>query len=124
MKQLSTLLLVLPFIVFACSPQQPASGGSSTVQPQLSPNETKISKQEFGSDWPFTVDEGILACKGSRGVAEVVFTANGLSYAVNGTAKGAKKYRPVEEVWAENPSLPGTKKNLSSIIDRGLKLCR
>ena len=124
MKTLTTILLALPFIIVACSHQQPTSGGSSTAQPKLSPNETKISKQEFGNDWPFTVDEGILACKGSGGVGEVVFTANGASYAVNGVAKGTKKYRPIEEVWAENPTVPGTKKNIGPIIERGLKLCR
>ena len=91
---------------------------------QLSPNEAKISRQEFGTDWPFTVDEGLLTCKGSGGVGEVVFTAKGASYAVNGVAKGTKRYRPIEDVWAENPSLPGTKKNIGPIIERGLRLCR
>jgi Protein of unknown function (DUF2511) len=124
MKILATIVLALPFIAVACSPQQPASGGSGAAQPQLSPNEIKISKQDFGNDWPFTVSEGVLACKGSGGAGEVVFTANGASYAVNGVAKGTKKYRPIEEVGAENPSLPGTKKNIGPIIERGLKLCR
>ena len=42
----------------------------------------------------------------------MVFTTNGVSYAVNGVAKGTKKYEAIEEVWAENPSIPGTKKNI------------
>ena len=53
-----------------------------------------------------------------------MFTTKGSSYAVNGVAKATNKYRPIEEVWAENPSLPGTKKNIGPIINRGLKLCR
>ena len=116
-KKLIYILLSVPLIVVACSPQRP-------VQPLLPQNQIKISRQEFGEDWPFTLDEGILACKGGGGAGEVVFTANGASYAVNGVAKGTKKYRPIEEVWADNSSLPGTKKNIGSIIERGLKLCQ
>src|SRR5919205_2500571 len=100
MKKPTTILLILPFMIVACSHQQPTSSGSSTAQPQISPNEAKINKQEFGKDWPFTVDEGILACKGSGGASEVIFMANGATYAVNGVAKATKKYRPIDEVWA------------------------
>lgn len=93
------------------------------LEPQLASNQLRVSKQEFGNEWPFTVDEGILACYGSGGVGEVVFTANGINYAVNGIASSKGNYRPKEEVWEDNPSLPGTKKSVGTMISRGLELC-
>jgi hypothetical protein len=101
------------------------SGSPTTTGSGLSASEAKITKQEFGDKWPFTVDEGILACKGTSSFGEVTFTANGKTYAVNGAARGTKKYIPADEIWADNPSpLGGPKKDIGPIIERGLKLCR
>lgn len=96
----------------------------ATTERRLSPSEVKITKQEFGEKWPLTVDEGILACKGKGGFGEVIFKANGKTYAVNGIAMGTKKYIPVDEIWANDPSASVLKKNIGPIIDRGLKLCQ
>ena len=106
------------------SNSQAQSSESSKTEKSLSPSEVKITKQEFGAKWPLTVDEGILACKGRGGVGEVIFMANGKTYAVNGTAKSAKKYIPIDEIWADNPSVSGLKKDIGPIIERGLKLCQ
>ncbi len=100
------------------------SKASPKTEPSLSPSEVKITKQEFGAAWAFTVDEGVLSCKGSNGIGEVLFTANGKTYAVNGTAKGTKKYLPIDDIWAADPSIAGAKKNISAFIEKGLKLCQ
>ena len=101
-----------------------ASGASKTEAP-LSPSEVKITKQEFGDKWPFTVDEGVLACKGSGGIGEVTFRVEGRTYAVNGNAKATNNYLPLMEIWADAPSIPGAKKgNVMPIIERGLQLCQ
>ncbi|MDQ3802462.1 MAG: YebY family protein [Acidobacteriota bacterium] len=65
-----------------------------------------------------------MACHGRNGVGAVIFTADGRTYAVNGIARGTKKYREVEEIWLDNPSIPGAKRDIGPIIERGLKLCK
>jgi len=90
----------------------------------LGPNEVRITKDDFGDDWPFTVDEGVLAGNGSGGIGEVIFTVDGVTYAVNGTARGTGKYTEIDEIWADDPELAGLKKNIGPIIDRGLELCQ
>lgn len=78
-----------------------------------------ITQKEYGDKWPFTVSEGKLECRGSD---QVVFTANGTTYAVNGTAQVTKKYRHIREIWRDDPSLPGAKIDIGIIIERGLEL--
>lgn len=90
---------------------------------QLGPNEVRISRQTFGDAWPFTVDEGILAGYGRSGVGQVVFTTDGATYAVNGTAAKTGAYDSIDAIRADDPSKPGAKKDLGPIIDRGLQLC-
>lgn len=90
---------------------------TSTSLPQ---NEILITKEAYGDEWPFTVEQGILSCEN---VSEVVLTVDGVSFAINGTAKSTKKYQPVEKIWADNPAIPGTKKSVGDIIKSGLALC-
>jgi hypothetical protein len=95
----------------------------------LAGNGVKITRQEYGQRWPFTVEDGILACRdtgvtvGATKMKEVTFTANGVTYAVNGTAKGNKAYANIDGIWAEDPERPGLKKDIQPIIDMGLQLC-
>jgi hypothetical protein len=101
----------------------PATKAAST--PASAPEiEGKITKQELGKDWAFTVDDGVLACDGKNGVGAVTFTSGGKTYALNGAAKAGNKYEPVDSIWAEDPSIKGAKINIGSIIQRGLKLCK
>jgi hypothetical protein len=82
-----------------------------------------VSKAELGEEWPFTVSEGVIHCEGSGGVGAVTFEANGTTYAVNGFAKDQDVGADIEEIWADDPTAPGLKKNIGPIIDRGLALC-
>ena len=90
----------------------------------------KITRAEYGEDWPFTVDEGILACEMAGGYKTVTFTANGTTYIVNAMPKGIevrgdKRYvRILGTIWAKNPKGPGPYKAIGAIIDRGMSLCR
>lgn len=61
---------------------------------------TKITESDFGEEWPFTVGEGVLHCSDN----EVTFRANGLEYAVNGSATAAG-YAPIEPIWRYNIEL-------------------
>jgi hypothetical protein len=101
----------------------PATKAASTPAP--APEiEGKITKQDLGNDWAFTVDEGVLGCDGKNGVGAVTFTSGGKTYALNGVAKQTNKYEPIDSIWAEDPSIKGAKKDIGSTIQRGLKLCK
>ena len=67
----------------------PTSAEPVQVEATLSSNERFISQVDYGKDWPFSVEEGVLSCDPSSrggGRLDVVFTTGGVSYALNGTA--------------------------------------
>lgn len=128
MIRLTTCIFIANIVVLAaCSTQDNLKQTSNQkAEPPPQPSSAsglRISKTGLGKAWPFTVDEGTLACRGSGGVGEVVFAAGGVTYALNGVAKRSKKYSDVESIWATNPAIPGTKKDIGPLIERGLKLC-
>lgn len=99
-----------------------------TTEPTAVPTETPvpkpagaISKADLGEKWPFTVEQGEVRCLNA---GEVVFIAEGTTYAVNGTAEGRKLYADIAPIWRDDPSYPGLKVSIGPIIDLGLKLCR
>jgi hypothetical protein len=59
--------------------------------PSVGPGERRISKANYGSQWPFTADEGILSCvtrrAGDMEAQGVFFRVGTTTYAVNGVAK-------------------------------------
>lgn len=65
----------------------------------LGSNERLISRVDYGEDWPFTVEDGVLSCDS----LEVVFTTGGVSYGINGQATGAGDYAEVDPIWREAP---------------------
>jgi hypothetical protein len=87
-------------------------------------NAVEISATEFGKEWPFTVERGTLACvpPGSN----VVFTANGVTYALNGRARGAKRWAEIDPIRRTIP-IEGSDEPLgasvSAVIARGIRLC-
>lgn len=94
--------------------------------------QARIAQREFGKDWPFSVSDGILSCDGNA----VTFRANGVIYAVNGTATMWKRGIDIDKIWLPGEPLwitdPQTgkrvnagppKKNIGAIINRGLALC-
>ena len=58
---------------------------------------------EYGDKWPLTVNEGRIACVTGN---HVIFTApDETVYALNGSARGAGRWRDVEAIWRSNDSL-------------------
>ncbi|MDP1820676.1 MAG: DUF2511 domain-containing protein [Acidimicrobiales bacterium] len=56
----------------------------------------------------------------------VVFVREGVTYALNGLARGSAEengWREIDEIWRDNPDIPGTKVDIGPLIDRGLDLC-
>lgn len=83
----------------------------------------EISHSQMGKDWPFTVEKGTLRCASSM----VTFEANGTIYALNGTASSRAAnmgWRDVSPIWKENMEIPGTKIGISSVINKGIELCK
>ena len=79
-----------------------------------------VSRAEFGTAWPFSVRAGVLR---SEAGGAVVFRANGMDYAINGTARQLGRWAEVDEIWLDDPAIPGNKKSIGPMIDRGLELC-
>ncbi len=85
-------------------------------------NTVTVSKAEYGDRWPLTVSEGRLRCEST---AWVLFEADGVTYAVNGTARGHAKrkgWSDANDIWRDSPSGYG-KVVMTRLIERGLQLC-
>jgi hypothetical protein len=107
-----------------------AATACGTSQP-----EERITAAEFGGDWPFTVVAINLRC-GDPPRRHVIFEANGVLYALNGSARESSKrrdgvWRDSDEVRKVDPAKAAQRDvfdrpytNLpQSFIDRGLRLC-
>lgn len=84
-----------------------------------------ISAEEFGADWPFTTEEMHLQCLPGNAVV-VTDPETGRMYGVNGAANGKASQlglEPLKQVWAESLSIPGTKADISHVIEAGITLC-
>ena len=84
-----------------------------------------ITAEEYGDDWPFSVDSGRLYCDPPG--STVVFESDGVVYALNGRAMGKAKERGyVDErdtLYLRDSSGYFTIGNSSKIIRRGLDMC-
>lgn len=96
-------------------------GEPPTDEPAERLGSVRVSRADFGDEWPLTVEEGILACDADA----VTFIANGVVYAVNGTAETRGGGVDIDPIWADNPHYPssGGPKKMMVLIDRGLELC-
>lgn len=105
----------------AQSSSSPSVAGSS-----LPDHAERVSKASFGTDWPLTVNDGILICLpvGSGGLGSIVFETGGRRYAVNGIAKSRTDYPDIDAIWAAGSANEGPKKNIGPFINKGLSLCK
>jgi hypothetical protein len=108
MKQIAAAT-ALALALTGCGGSASSSGDGETV-----------SRADFGEEWPLTVDSGELRCEGA-GAATI--TADGTTYALNGTATSMNAGEDIDPIWEPNPDLPGAKKNIGPLIDRALALC-
>ncbi|MFI8482986.1 DUF2511 domain-containing protein [Pseudomonas sp. NPDC078700] len=85
-----------------------------------------ISAENYGKEWPFTVEEMHLMCLPGNAVV-VSDPESGVMYPLNGIASSKARQlalEPLAEVWRDNPENPGAKVSVSRFIDEGLKLCK
>ncbi len=86
-------------------------------------SELEVSKFDAGArwsfaNWPLTVNAATLGC--DRPFAAYVEVED-RRYDLNGP--GITKYGRTQPVWADNPDIPGTKKNIGVLLDPALALC-
>jgi hypothetical protein len=78
-----------------------------------------VSRADYGTDWPLTVESGVLACDSDAATIEV----GGTTYALNGTARTFRAGVDIDPIWAANPDVDGLKIDIGPLIDDALKLC-
>lgn len=109
MKKLYFLPLI--FLVWSCGNPMPQT--------------LKLTKADYSGKWPFAVDEIEIYCDGYTEIYGR--TNNGKIYALNGSAKGASHNNAsvsrVEEIWLDDPDIPGLKISYGDFITKGLELC-
>lgn len=94
--------------------------GSAAVAQDL------ISADDFGDTWPFTFEEGYVACHAGNAVT-VMDAESGRMYPLNGAAMGKANALGLDDlgpVWRDNPEISGTKVSVGPVIEKGLTLCR
>lgn len=101
----------------------PGCGSGSTAGGGAGDDQTKTIGKSTFADWPLTADSGILKCAGSGGVGMVTIDVDGQTYAVNGSAKGDKSNLDIQPIWAD-AEMAGLKKEIGSLIQEGLRLCK
>jgi hypothetical protein len=83
------------------------------------PEGLRVSSSDYGDDWPFTFSSGYLDCERQAAVVN----SDGKTYGLNGVAKASGRYLPLEDVWRNNPNIPGLKVNIGPMIQRALTQC-
>lgn len=82
-------------------------------------SEKDVSSADFGDAWPLTVESGAVKCVSPNAA---VFIHEGKEYQLNGAAS-SKGYRKINRIWADNPQIPGTKKDIGPLLKAALDLC-
>lgn len=85
----------------------------------------RIDRESWEGEWPLTKDVAHLQ---RRAGDRVVLIADRV-YAVNGAAKAERhffldrpRYVPIDEIWRDDPKMPGLKVSLGPLIAMGLAL--
>lgn len=80
-----------------------------------------VSRTDYPGTWPLTVDAGDLWC--NNGALTITVNNVGDSYSLNGTAAATGFNKPLDPIWADDPSSPGLKMSIAPLIADAQKLC-
>jgi len=123
------LIIAASMTTAACSDTSPSApiNASAPTKADATRPFGYIRSEELGDRWPLTVPAGQLRCDSSGPrTGQVVFVVNSATDAINGFARSqikAKGWREVDPIWRDNPAIPGSKIDISPLIERGLSLC-
>lgn len=106
--------LITSCVVFSCS------GRTDNQATAPLPSGVLVTRETMGESWPLIVDQARVECLDGR---VAVVHVNGITYALNGTAK-SRGYPAVDPIWRADPSLPGSKINIGPLIEIALKQCK
>lgn len=95
------------------------SGGSDggTIHQHSLP----VSRTDYPGTWPLTVDDGELWCDG--GALTITVRSASDSYSLNGAAEANHSNKPIDSIWADDPSSPGLKMSIAPLVAAAQKLC-
>ena len=98
----------------------------SLLEKDPPPRSVRVTEEEYGEKWSFTVPAVVVACD-KQGVGAITFVgSNGKIYSINGTAKAKEGHPYPNEIWRYDPNTPAKYKlriNLGPITERGQSLC-
>lgn len=88
----------------------------------LSGGGKEITAEDFGENWPFTVDSGSVECRNGNAL---VFVANGKTYGLNGFGDVIPGVSDLRSIWRDDPKNPGTglKVNIGPVQKVAETLC-
>lgn len=78
----------------------------------------KVSRDDYGSAWPLTVNGGVLACEPGD---VATFTVNGHSYELDPRATPESVSSGFERIWAKDQA--SVRLDLSPLVGDALALC-
>jgi hypothetical protein len=78
-----------------------------------------VSRDAYGSEWPFTVDSGVVDCIPPNAA---VFRVSETTYQLNRVARDSG-YAPLHPIWRDDPDRPGQKVSVTQLIDLALQQC-
>jgi hypothetical protein len=85
-----------------------------------------IYEKNYGEKWAFTIDRAIIAC--DYQAAFLIDPTTHITYPLNGLAKtkiqaSGKTAGNINDIWKDNPHIPGVGIDISPFIDKALELC-
>ena len=111
--------------VAACVAVLAGCSGDSSDGSELSDNERLVTSADYGTDWPWSVSQGVLRCEFPY---VVTFTTDdGVTYSMNGPARELAEERgwvsDLSPIWVDDPMRPRVKIGTRPLTDDGAAIC-
>jgi hypothetical protein len=100
-----------------CGDRAPSTTGAASAGPHA----RLVSHDDYGDEWPFGPDRGVLRCRRAGAQRIVTFEAGGVAYGLSAAARrrGLQSVRPI--LLVDHAGLPF---DYSPVLRAGLALCR
>ena len=99
--------------------------GNSSGGSELADNERLVTSADYGTDWPWSVSQGVLRCEFPY---VVTFTTDdGVTYAMNGPSRERAEERgwvsDLSPIWVDDPMRPRVKIGTRTLTADGEAIC-